>query len=196
MYSFETSTDTTAAQAPPDLYHTDTTPVQVLRPSINHTKPIETTQTIQTGVYTAQENTEAGVLPSGHRPEDKKKVAPKKKDQAGPIKAGKDQLFSESPYADKAVFKEAFAHTEYEAANLDYYHEVISNWSQSKGTRKKDWIATAKNWMLNDYKEGKLLTKQTPPHGKTTIAPHQSAGNGVDLDALFALIDHAHPPKQ
>ncbi len=75
----------------------------------------------------------------------KKKVAQKKKEAAS------DLLFSESPHADKMRFKEAFIGTEYETANLDYYYEVIGNWSQSKAARKKDWIATAKTWMLNDY---------------------------------------------
>jgi hypothetical protein len=172
---------------------------------INDTKPIQTNPNVSNGLYTptrqvkespfAQEGREvgegcpqkAGELAEGR----KKKVAPKKKE------ASADLLFLESPYADKALFRQAFAGTDYESANLDYYYEVISNWSQSKAARKKDWIATAKNWMLNDYREGKLLTtKPASTYGKATQAQGKAERGGVDLDALFALIDYAHPPKQ
>jgi hypothetical protein len=135
---------------------------------------------------------------AGAAPEERKKVAPKKKEPAGRGQVIPDLLFGESPCAGKDFFKQAFAGTEYERANLDYYHEVIGNWSRSKDARKKDWIAAAKNWMLNDYRAGKLVTQTTVPsltaYGKATVAPAR-ARTGVDLDALFALIDHAHSPK-
>ncbi len=131
-------------------------------------------------------------------PEERKKVAPKKKEPAGGGQEPPDLPFWESPCADKDFFKRAFTGTEYETANLDYYHEVIGNWSRSKDARKKDWIAASKNWMLNDYRAGKLVTPTTVPsptaYGKATAATRSR--NGVDLDALFALIDHAHSPKQ
>jgi hypothetical protein len=172
---------------------------------INDTKPIQTNTNVSNRLYTPTQKVEESLPqkdylesssttsldaqePAAGR---KKKVAPKKKE------ASADLLFSESPYADKALFRKAFAGTDYESANLDYYHEVISNWSQSKAARKKDWIATAKNWMLNDYREGKLLTTQpSATYGKSTQARGRTERGGVDLDALFALIDYAHSPKQ
>ncbi len=172
---------------------------------INDTKPIQTNPNVSNGLFTPTEKVEESLpqkeclgsgsttslgaeAPAAGR---KKKVAPKKKE------ASADLLFSESPYADKALFRQAFAGTDYESANLDYYHEVISNWSQSKAARKKDWIATAKNWMLNDYREGKLLTtKPATTYGQATQAQGKAQRGGVDLDALFALIDYAHSPKQ
>jgi hypothetical protein len=172
---------------------------------INDTKPIQTDTNVSNGLYIPTQKVEESLPqkecsgsssatcldaqePAAGR---KKKVAPKKKE------ASADLLFSESPYADKALFRQAFVGTDYESANLDYYHEVINNWSQSKAARKKDWIATAKNWMLNDYREGKLLTtKPAAMYGQATQAPRKAERGGVDLDALFALIDYAHSPKQ
>jgi hypothetical protein len=172
---------------------------------INDNKPIQTNPNVSNGLYTPIEKVEESLPQKERLGSDsttfldaqepaagtKKKVAPKKKE------ASADLLFSESPYADKALFRQAFAGTDYELANLDYYHEVINNWSQSKAARKKDWIATAKNWMLNDYREGKLLTtKPATTYGQATQAQRKAERGGVDLDALFALIDYAHSPKQ
>ena len=172
---------------------------------INDTKPIQTNTNVSNGLYTPIEKVEESPCARADREigegcpqkagepaaKRKKKVAPKKKE------ASADLLFSESPYADKALFRQAFAGTDYESANLDYYHEVISNWSQSKAARKKDWIAMAKNWMLNDYREGKLLTtKPATTYGQATQVQGKAQRGGVDLDALFALIDYAHSPKQ
>jgi hypothetical protein len=69
-------------------------------------------------------------------------------------------LFSDSEFADKERFKGGLAGSDFEAANLDYYHEIIKNWSLSKGAKKVDWMATAKNWMLRDYADGKLVKNQ------------------------------------
>lgn len=172
---------------------------------INGNKPIQTNTNVSNGLYTPTEKVEESLPEKESLGSDsttsldaeepaagrKKKVAPKKKE------ASADLLFSESPYADKALFRQAFAGTDYESANLDYYHEVISNWSQSKAARKKDWVATAKNWMLNDYREGKLLTtKPATTYGQATQTPGKAQRGGVDLDALFALIDYAYSPKQ
>ncbi len=172
---------------------------------INVTKPVQTNPNVSNGLYTPTEKVEEGFPgkdypATGNRNSSdagepaaakKKKVAPKKKE------ASPDLLFAESPYADKTLFRHAFTGTEYETANLDYYHEVISNWSRSKAARKKDWIAMAKNWMLNDFREGKLLTTESATgYGKTGSDYRKTERGGVDLNALFALIDYAHSPKQ
>jgi len=73
------------------------------------------------------------------------------------VKVSKQTLFSESKFIDKEIFKAAFIGTQYEEANFEYYYEVIKNWSDSKGEKKLDWIATAKNWMARDLKDGKFV---------------------------------------
>lgn len=123
--------------------------------------------------------------------EEKKKVAAKRKEGSAKLNeklaaSKSDLLFIESIYADKSLFIAAFSGSEYKAANLDYYYEIIKNWSESKHAKKKDWIATAKNWMLKDFKEGKLVTHQQPTYAKprSTDTAGQSGftvlGNAVD----------------
>jgi hypothetical protein len=56
----------------------------------------------------------------------------------------------------------------YAGANLEYYHELVKNWSESKQARKKDWLATVKNWMLRDFKEGKLVTYEPTSYTQPT----------------------------
>lgn len=73
------------------------------------------------------------------------------------VKVSRQTLFSESQFIDKEIFKAAFIGTQYEEANFEYYYEVIKNWSDSKGEKKLDWIATAKNWMARDLKDGKFV---------------------------------------
>ena len=73
------------------------------------------------------------------------------------VKVSRQTLFSETQFLDIEIFKSAFIGTQYEEANFAYYHEVIKNWSDSKGEKKLDWIATAKNWMARDLKEGKFV---------------------------------------
>lgn len=73
------------------------------------------------------------------------------------VKVSRQKLFSETEFIDIETFKSAFIGTQYEEANFAYYHEVIKNWSDSKGEKKLDWIATAKNWMARDLKEGKFV---------------------------------------
>jgi hypothetical protein len=55
-------------------------------------------------------------------------------------------------------FKKYFIDSKYQNADLEYYHECVKNWADSKGIKKKDWAATARNFMLRDLKEGKLKT--------------------------------------
>ena len=101
---------------------------------INDTKPIQTNTNVSNELFTPTEKVEESLPqkeclePSSATSLDaqepaagrKKKVAPKKKE------ASADLLFSESPYSDKALFRQAFAGTDYESANLDYYHETES----------------------------------------------------------------------
>lgn len=64
-------------------------------------------------------------------------------------------LFSDSEYFEFDKFRVKILEDEkYKDFNLQYYHEALKNWS-AEGNRKLNWIATAKNWMLRDYKEKK-----------------------------------------
>jgi hypothetical protein len=127
---------------------------------------------------------------------EKKKVAPKRKDLSAKLKDTStltssekdtskrrdkpDLLFKDSPYADKALFLAALKESEYGKANLEYYYEIVKNWSESKQARKKDWIATVKNWMLRDFKEGKLVTHELSNHAQPT-ATNTAGKNGYTV---------------
>ncbi len=64
-------------------------------------------------------------------------------------------LFKDSEYFDFVKFESKVIEDEkYACFDLTYYHESIKNWSE-EGNKKINWIATAKNWMLKDYKENK-----------------------------------------
>lgn len=65
-------------------------------------------------------------------------------------------LFEDSKFADFEDFKKMFDGPEYEQIDLYYYHQVIMDWSASKGAKKRDWIATARNWMRTDKEKNKL----------------------------------------
>ena len=73
-----------------------------------------------------------------------------------PRKKSVSCLMSESAYAAVAPFCAALVGTDYEHADLTYYHEVITNWSLSGSNKRTDWIATTKNWILKDKTDGKL----------------------------------------
>lgn len=66
-------------------------------------------------------------------------------------------LFENSKFFDIDAFRAEFVNDEkYAGADFDYYYECIKNWSASSGAKKYDWIATARNWMLRDFNDGKL----------------------------------------
>jgi hypothetical protein len=87
-----------------------------------------------------------------------------KKSKVKEIKEKKTKVNSTTLFVDSDVntiekFEQSFIGTQYEVANFNYYFEVIKNWSDSKGEKKKDWIATAKNWMARDITNGKFIDK-------------------------------------
>ena len=104
----------------------------------------------------------------------KKKVAPKKKgEQAGSIRAAataragesrrrevlSDVPFSQSAIYDLGAFTAAFVGTDYALADLRHYHQLVDTWRDKKTglpPNRKDWIATAKRFMLNDANDNRL----------------------------------------
>lgn len=77
-------------------------------------------------------------------------------------------LFRETQYQNLDDYRNAFIGTIYENANHNYYHEVIRNWSDANNEKKIDWIATAKNWMARDIKEGKFVDQNFKPNERGT----------------------------
>jgi hypothetical protein len=148
--------------------------------------------------FSAKENTAHHSVNELPPPQEKKKVAPKRKDTSTPLnietantrkKEKHDLLFIDSPYADKTLFLDALEGSEYGRANLEYYYEIVKNWSDSKQARKKDWIATVKNWMLRDFKEGKLVTHDASAYvnsqSKETAGQNSFTGLGNAVDLYF-----------
>lgn len=80
-------------------------------------------------------------------------------------------LFRESEIFDPKAFMMAFFGTEWEALNtdLEYYYNSALNWSDSNAEKKVDWVATVRNWMQKDRRDGKLKT----------INPQAGAQNGI-----------------
>ncbi|MBC8084411.1 MAG: hypothetical protein H7Z21_14515 [Hymenobacter sp.] len=128
--------------------------------------------------------------PPGAAP--KKKVAPKKKGvHANAIRAAAtappnesarrgpapDLPFAQSEIAPLDAFRAAFAGTDYELADLTFYHELVASWRDKKtgeAPRRKDWVATAKRFMLNDARDNRL--KLAPGvHHATAAAGHAGA---------------------
>lgn len=74
-------------------------------------------------------------------------------------KSNADHLFSDSEFIDFVKFEAQFEGTDYEHCNLKVYHEKVKNWSAAGGNKKKDWIATARNFMLSDKDKNKLILR-------------------------------------
>lgn len=109
------------------------------------------------------------------------------KEKETKVKVNRQTLFSETEYVDIENFKAAFIGTQYEEANFAYYHEVIKNWSDSKGEKKLNWIATAKNWMARDLKEGKFVHLNYKPNATGTNTNHKPSFSEREWDALKNL---------
>ena len=104
----------------------------------------------------------------------KKKVAPKKKgEQSGSIRAAATATsneprrrgplpelpFSQSAVATPEAFAAAFEGTDYALADLRHYHQLVATWRDKKTglpPLRKDWIATASRFMLNDAADNRL----------------------------------------
>ena len=71
----------------------------------------------------------------------------------------KPHLFCDSIFFIFDEFEKEFNGTDYELADLRFYYENVKNWSAGGGNKKIDWIATARNFMLKDKQENKLILK-------------------------------------
>jgi hypothetical protein len=94
----------------------------------------------------------------------------KEKEEGQKILTG-NHLFKNSPFYNFELFEKEFIETDYEVADLKFYHESVKNWSDGGGNMRKDWIATARKFILKDKQENKLVlkdgNKQTTSSGKS-----------------------------
>lgn len=84
-----------------------------------------------------------------------KKSAEKKQKSAGKKSRSTAILFRHSKYFNQIEeFKAAFD-AKYQHYDLEYYYQRVLNWSDSGENKKVDWIATTRNFILGDERDGK-----------------------------------------
>lgn len=90
---------------------------------------------------------------------DRKRVIEKEREKMRSTSEPRECLFVNSRYFDFEKFCSAFASIEYEQVDLRYYYESVRDWSaQKESHKKKDWIATARNWIRADKQKKCLHT--------------------------------------
>lgn len=65
-------------------------------------------------------------------------------------------LFANSRFASFEAFRAQFQKPEYQQIDLYYYWQAVADWSAQGGKKKRDWIATARNFMRGDSEKGRL----------------------------------------
>lgn len=113
-------------------------------------------------------------------------------DKSAPQPKSKKILFSESEYVEKEKISLALFGTQYQDANVDYYHEVIGNWSGANQERKIDWLATIKNWMARDMTNGKFIDKnfKPPTNGHYQNGKRPTGGEISDSELFHAAANY------
>lgn len=69
-------------------------------------------------------------------------------------------LFENSKFFDIDAFKAALRDETEAGIDVEYYYYAVKDWSASKGAKKYDWIATARNFMRGDADTKRLHTIQ------------------------------------
>ncbi|MBJ6146373.1 hypothetical protein [Hymenobacter sp. BT559] len=118
----------------------------------------------------------------------KKKVAPKQKgvgqgaqaeispaEPRPPRRIPLPELpFSQSAIASPEAFAAAFQGSDYELADLRHYHQLVATWRDKKTGQeplRRDWVATAKRFMLNDAADNRLKLAPNVQHHPANPAP-------------------------
>lgn len=65
-------------------------------------------------------------------------------------------LFENSRFVDYNAFAAEFTAPEFADVDIAYYYHAVKDWSASDGKKKKDWIATARNFIRGDMEKKKL----------------------------------------
>lgn len=78
-----------------------------------------------------------------------------------PKSASTKTLFRNSGAADRTKFFKAFDGEEYAAIDMEYYYNVVSDWSDSSNTMRTErgWFATVRTFIRGDKEKGKLHKK-------------------------------------
>jgi len=75
----------------------------------------------------------------------------------------KKVMFKNSLVANVEVFEKKFIGEEFKNIDINYYFHAVADWSLQKNTKilrtNEGWIATARTWIRNDFKAGKLKNK-------------------------------------
>ncbi|RTQ52323.1 hypothetical protein EJV47_04690 [Hymenobacter gummosus] len=85
--------------------------------------------------------------------------------------------FAESKLADVEQFIKAFEGTDYQLADLRFYHAQVTNWRKDgEPPRRRDWKATATKFMLNDAHDNRLklaptVQRHEPGTSSSTVDP-------------------------
>lgn len=107
---------------------------------------------------------------------EKKKIPEKKKS-----KTASKLSFEESPFSDFSHFKDSFRDTDYEFADLDYYHGRIRAWAADNDVALtiNSWLGTARKFMRVDAEKGRLIKRpdlnpNKNGRGRKIIDPEQA----------------------
>ena len=75
----------------------------------------------------------------------------------------KKMMFKNSLVSVFEIFDKKFVAEEYKNVDINYYFYAVADWSLQKSTKvlrtNEGWIATARTWIRNDFKAGKLKVK-------------------------------------
>jgi len=99
---------------------------------------------------------DSALFPLSEEESKKEKELEDKRQRVKGTSEKKDVLFVDSRYFDLDKFIAAFPQQEFSNIDLVYYYHALADWSASKGAKKRDWIATARNIMRKDKDAGKL----------------------------------------
>ena len=84
-------------------------------------------------------------------------------------------LFEDSKFADIDTFCQQFPAEQYGNIDIIYYYNAVADWSAQSGKKKRDWIATARNFMRGDKDKGHLHMIK------------ENNGSGLSQDAINYL---------
>lgn len=128
-----------------------------------------------------------GAIGEGNAKKSKGKEIKEKENKVKERKEKSLTLFSEV-FNDVEIFKSKFIGTQYEGANFNYYFEVIKNWSDSNGEKKKDWIATAKNWMARDMAKGQFIDNNFKPNNNANTNNYSKSTPKITGEQLYEAL--------
>ena len=79
----------------------------------------------------------------------------------GEVVKTKQHLFKNSEYYNNVeLFVTDFElNDNYKIFDARYYYESVKNWSDGDNKKKANWVSTARNWALRDFKENKATLK-------------------------------------